>query len=92
MEAFIGAGSNTLSYLRIWALNLADYSVKYAFLTSFGIGGAIAGNALVLTLEGLIVFVQTLRLHWVEWFGKFYEGTGHAFAPYQEPVSWIVAN
>jgi V/A-type H+-transporting ATPase subunit I len=91
MEAFIGAGSNTLSYLRIWALNLADFAVKFAF-ASFGIGGIIAGNALVMILEGLIVFVQTLRLHWVEWFSKFYEGTGHAFAPYQEPMSWIVPN
>jgi len=91
MEAFIGAGSNTLSYLRIWALNLADFAVKFAF-ASFGIGGIIAGNALVMVLEGLIVFVQTLRLHWVEWFSKFYEGTGHAFAPYQEPMSWIVPN
>jgi len=91
MEAFIGAGSNTLSYLRIWALNLADFAVKFAF-ASFGIGGIIAGNALVMILEGLIVFVQTLRLHWVEWFSKFYEGTGHGFAPYQEPMSWIVPN
>jgi len=91
MEAFIGAGSNTLSYLRIWALNLADFAVKFAF-ASFGIGGIIAGNALVMILEGLIVFVQTLRLHWVEWFSKFYEGTGQAFAPYQEPMSWIVPN
>ncbi len=91
MEAFIGAGSNTLSYLRIWALNLADFAVKFAF-ASFGIGGIIAGNALVMILEGLIVFVQTLRLHWVEWFSKFYEGTGHAFAPYQEPMSWIGSN
>jgi len=91
MEAFIGAGSNTLSYLRIWALNLADFAVKFAF-ASFGLGGIIAGNALVMILEGLIVFVQTLRLHWVEWFSKFYEGTGHAFAPYQEPMSWIVPN
>src|SRR5207245_4214154 len=70
MEAFIGAGSNTLSYLRIWALNLADFAVKFAFFTSFGIVGAIFGNILVMILEGLIVFVQTLRLHWVEWFGK----------------------
>ena len=92
MEAFIGAGSNTLSYLRIWALNLADFAVKFAFFTSFGIVGAIFGNVLVMILEGLIVFVQTLRLHWVEWFGKFYEGTGHPFAPYQEPMSWIVPN
>ena len=87
MEAFIGAGSNTLSYLRIWALNLADFAVKFAFFTSFGVGGAILGNALVMILEGLIVFVQTLRLHWVEWFGKFYEGTGHSFVPYEEPYS-----
>ena len=92
MEAFIGAGSNTLSYLRIWALNLADFAVKFAFFTSFGIVGAIFGNILVMILEGLIVFVQTLRLHWVEWFGKFYEGTGHLFAPYQEPMNWIVPN
>ncbi len=91
MEAFIGAGSNTLSYLRIWALNLADFAVKFAFFTSFGIGGVIIGNVLVMILEGLIVFVQTLRLHWVEWFGKFYEGTGYPFAPYQEPVSWTVS-
>jgi V/A-type H+/Na+-transporting ATPase subunit I len=90
MEVFIGAGSNTLSYLRIWALNLADFAVKFAFFTSFGIVGAIFGNILVMILEGLIVFVQTLRLHWVEWFGKFYEGTGHPFAPYLEPKSWIV--
>ncbi len=91
MEVFIGAGSNTLSYLRIWALNLADFAVKFAFFTSFGIAGAVFGNILVMILEGLIVFVQTLRLHWVEWFGKFYEGTGHPFAPYQEPVSWTVS-
>ncbi len=75
-EVFISAGSNTLSYLRIWALNLADFAIKFAFFTSFGIAGAVAGNLLVMILEGLIVFVQTLRLHWVEWFSKFYEGSG----------------
>ncbi len=40
-------------------------------------------------IEGLIVFVQTLRLHWVEWFSKFYEGAGLSFAPYAEPKGWI---
>ncbi|HEV2120195.1 MAG TPA: V-type ATPase 116kDa subunit family protein [Candidatus Bathyarchaeia archaeon] len=89
-EVFISAGSNTLSYLRIWALNLADFAIKFAFFTSFGIAGAIAGNLLVMILEGLIVFVQTLRLHWVEWFSKFYEGSGLSFAPYREPTSWTV--
>ena len=89
-EVFISAGSNTLSYLRIWALNLADFAIKFAFFTSFGIVGAVAGNLLVMILEGLIVFVQTLRLHWVEWFSKFYEGSGSSFAPYREPTSWTV--
>ena len=89
-EVFISAGSNTLSYLRIWALNLADFAIKFAFFTSFGIAGAVAGNLLVMILEGLIVFVQTLRLHWVEWFSKFYEGSGLSFAPYREPASWTV--
>jgi V/A-type H+-transporting ATPase subunit I len=89
-EVFISAGSNTLSYLRIWALNLADFAIKFAFFTSFGIAGAVAGNLLVMILEGLIVFVQTLRLHWVEWFSKFYEGSGLSFAPYREPTSWTV--
>ncbi|HZY95213.1 MAG TPA: V-type ATPase 116kDa subunit family protein [Candidatus Bathyarchaeia archaeon] len=89
-EVFISAGSNTLSYLRIWALNLADFAIKFAFYSFGGIAGVIAGNLLVMILEGLIVFVQTLRLHWIEWFSKFYEGSGLPFAPYQEPLGWIV--
>ncbi|TMI25444.1 hypothetical protein E6H36_06640 [Candidatus Bathyarchaeota archaeon] len=90
LEAFTSMGSNTLSYLRIWALNIADFFVKVALFTAFGIGGAIGGNILVMIIEGLIVFVQTLRLHWVEWFSKFYEGNGLPFAPYWEPKGWIV--
>src|SRR5438046_9933936 len=89
MEAFIGAGSNTLSYLRRWALNVADFAVKFAFFTSFGIVGAVFGNILVMILEGLIVFVQTLRHHGVEWLRRFYEGTVHSFSRYQEPMRHI---
>ncbi len=99
LEAFTSIGSNTLSYLRIWALNIADYFVKVALFTAgslggpaFAIVGAIGGNLLVMIIEGLIVFVQTLRLHWVEWFSKFYEGNGVSFAPYQEPKGWIVSS
>ncbi len=104
IEAFTSVGSNTLSYLRIWALNIADFFVKVALFTAgvvvgpvIGLGpvvggtlGAIMGNLLVMIIEGLIVFVQTLRLHWVEWFSKFYEGNGLPFAPYWEPKGWIV--
>ncbi len=94
MELFIQSISNTFSYLRIWALNLADFYVKFAIFLALGgpaitplsLVGAALGNLLVMILEGLIVFVQDLRLHWVEWFGKFYEGTGFPFSPYHEPT------
>lgn len=87
-EAFLSSASNTLSYLRIWALNIADFELKAAMVIALGgIIGLVIGNALVLIIEGLIVFVQTLRLHWVEWFSKFYEGTGVTFAPYREPLT-----
>jgi V/A-type H+/Na+-transporting ATPase subunit I len=96
MELFIQSISNTFSYLRIWALNLADFYVKFAIFLALGgpaitplsLVGAALGNLLVMLLEGLIVFVQDLRLHWVEWFGKFYEGTGFPFSPYHEPTPW----
>ncbi len=110
MELFIQSISNTFSYLRIWALNLADFYVKFAIFLALGgqliaathtspayyvitplsLVGSALGNILVMILEGLIVFVQDLRLHWVEWFGKFYEGTGFPFSPYHEPTSWKV--
>lgn len=89
-EAFLSAPSNTFSYLRIWALNIADFYFKSALFIAGGLPGAVLGNLLVMIIEGLIVFVQTLRLHWVEWFSKFYEGAGLSFAPYQEPKGWIV--
>lgn len=89
-EAFLSSASNTFSYLRIWALNIADFEFKFALFIALGVLGAVIGNILVLIIEGLIVFVQTLRLHWVEWFSKFYEGTGTSFAPYQEPLTGLV--
>jgi len=98
-EALLSSASNTFSYLRIWALNIADFFFKVALVVSMTavigglagtIVGAVIGNILVMIIEGLIVFVQTLRLHWVEWFSKFYEGAGTAFAPYTEPTGWNV--
>ncbi|HOO87566.1 MAG TPA: V-type ATPase 116kDa subunit family protein, partial [Synergistales bacterium] len=44
----------------------------------------LAGNAVIVGLEGLIVFIQTLRLEYYEFFGKFYHGGGIPF----EPATW----
>ncbi|WP_455286350.1 V-type ATPase 116kDa subunit family protein, partial [[Eubacterium] cellulosolvens] len=37
---------------------------------------------MILILEAAFVFLQSLRLHWVEWFLKFYSGSGVAFKPF----------
>ena len=37
---------------------------------------------MIIILEAAFVFLQDLRLHWVEWFLKFYSGSGVAFRPF----------
>ncbi|MFW9919972.1 MAG: V-type ATP synthase subunit I [Candidatus Thorarchaeota archaeon] len=44
--------------------------------------GAAIGTFIVGILEGLLAFMHTLRLHFVEWFSKFYHAGGIAFAPF----------
>lgn len=89
--------SNTMSYSRIlallmahWALLLVTYTIAglvgTASILTLIVGGIIIvfGNIFVLALEGLIVFIHTLRLHFYEWFSKFYQGSGTEFTPYKQ--------
>ncbi len=41
----------------------------------------IAGNIIIIGLEGLIVFIQGLRLEYYELFSKYYTGDGIAYSP-----------
>ena len=89
--------SNTISYSRIlallmahWALLLVVYTIasQIGGPTGFGLilSGIIivGGNIFVIALEGLIVFIHTLRLHFYEWFSKFYGGNGTEFHPFKQ--------
>ncbi len=102
-ESILMAMGNIPSFLRIMALALAHSSIMFAFayifdlLASWGpiglIAGAlvyIVGNLMVIALEGILAFAQSLRLHFYEWFSKFYAGGGIPFTPISIPGVRIV--
>jgi V/A-type H+-transporting ATPase subunit I len=96
-ESMLASLSHTISYVRILAMKLIDDVFLRLFLgvlvvfTAWGtpMGAALGWvlfaaltTVLILILETAFVFMQSLRLHWVEWFLKFYAGSGTAFKPY----------
>ncbi|RLI29090.1 MAG: hypothetical protein DRO46_03130 [Candidatus Hecatellales archaeon] len=83
VEKAIASISNTASYGRILALGMAH--AIFSDLALMGSGALfwpifiIITLFLVIGLEGILTFAHTLRLHWVEWFSKFYRGDGLPF-------------
>lgn len=85
--------ANTISFVRIAAFAavhagvfiaifaLADTIATMRFGGVLSIAVHVAGNALVILLEGLTVSVQVLRLEYYEFFGKFFRGGGEPYAP-----------
>ncbi len=76
--------ANSISYARLGVLMLVHASllilVKIALAQGLiGIPIVILWNIAVLLVEGLIVYIQNVRLHLYEWFSKFYTGTGVSF-------------
>ncbi len=94
-EALITYLANTVSFARVGAFALSHAGLMIAVFSLEAIvrglpGGSfwavitlILGNALVIALEGLIVFVQCLRLEYYEFFSKFFEGTGRPYRPFR---------
>lgn len=91
-ETFLSVLSNVSSYLRLLALALAHIALMisvqamigliqgdFLFIEILKIVGLIFGNVLIILFEGLLAFVNTIRLHFYEFFFKFYQGKGFEF-------------
>jgi len=87
-ETLISMLSNTLSFVRVGAFAVAHGGLSLAFFKLAGeepdLGFWITlliGNIFIIGFEGLIVYIQTMRLHYYEILGKFFHGGGMRFEP-----------
>ncbi|MCL1883368.1 MAG: hypothetical protein FWF81_06435 [Defluviitaleaceae bacterium] len=85
-ETLIAYATNTISFVRVGAFAVSHVGMMHVVLQlSQSAAGTqnflilILGNALVLSIEGLLVGIQVLRLDFYEIFSRFYKGSGKAF-------------
>ncbi len=91
IEVLIESLDHTISFSRLAALFLTHTALNYMFLIIAGVENGVftlqsipiimIGSLLALSIEGLVVFVHCLRLHWVELFPEFYSGKGVPYEP-----------
>ncbi|MGV7226850.1 MAG: V-type ATP synthase subunit I [Nitrosopumilus sp.] len=93
MEVFLGKTveslAHTISYARLGIMLLVHAALLMTVNNAFqSLGGAesgaamamiIGGNLGIMMIEGLIVYIQSLRLHLYEFFTKWYDGGAESF-------------
>ncbi len=89
LETILSVVSNIISFIRVGAFAINHVGLFIAFktigqmigTTSANVISLIVGNIIIIGLEGLIVFIQSLRLEYYEMFSKYYTGDGYEFVP-----------
>lgn len=87
--------SNMLSYMRLFAIGLSSVSLALVVNKMAGVffeqGGLMIAVGILILVLGHVVnialgilgpFLHALRLHYVEFFTKFFEGGGKKFSPF----------
>ncbi len=95
-EGVLAYLANTVSFVRLAAYAMSHAAMLMAaFMMAaeveklpvgggvLSVGVIILGNAVAIVLEGLVATVQTLRLEYYEFFGKFFPGSGQPFSPFR---------
>ncbi len=89
IETLLSMLSGTVSFIRVGAFALTHVGLAVAFETIGHMIGTttgniivmIIGNIVIIGMEGIIVFIQGLRLQYYELFSRYYKGEGREFNP-----------
>lgn len=89
IETLLSIFSSTISFIRVGAFAINHVGLFIAFealadMMSNSVGSVmmiVLGNIIIIGLEGLIVFIQGLRLEYYELFSKYFEGAGYEYNP-----------
>jgi V/A-type H+-transporting ATPase subunit I len=99
VDGTIRYAANTISFVRIAAFALAHAGLFIAVfsladtLNRMGGGGVVywltivAGNVVIILLEGLVVSIQIVRLEYYEFMSKFFHGGGEPFKPLEREAA-----
>lgn len=90
IETILSLFSNTVSFIRVgaFAINHVGLFIAFETLAEMVSGGAasaailVIGNIIIIGLEGMIVFIQGLRLEYYELFSKYFIGDGYEYVPF----------
>jgi V/A-type H+-transporting ATPase subunit I len=93
VDALFSYFANTISFVRVAAFAavhggvflaifaLADTFSRFRFGGVLSLAVLVAGNIVMILLEGLTVTVQVLRLEYYEFFSRFFRGGGEPYRP-----------
>jgi V/A-type H+-transporting ATPase subunit I len=96
METFTNYLANSLSFIRLAAYAVAHGALLLATLKMAAVLGhvptagrplqilvLVLGNVVIIALEGLVAAIQSVRLEYYEFFGKFFTANGRAYLPFE---------